>query len=66
MNYLQNVNSKFTFCMQFCSCSQWSEVRGDLAEEKKLLSLDWSEVGGGFGRGRREADGGVGAGGGAR
>jgi len=31
--------------MQLRSCSRRSEVGGDLAEEKRLLSLAWSEVG---------------------
>jgi hypothetical protein len=34
--------------MQLCSCKRWSEVGGNLAEEKKLLSLAWSEVRGGL------------------
>jgi len=35
--------------MQLCSCRLRSEVGDDLAEEKKLLSLVWREVGGGLG-----------------
>ena len=34
--------------MQLCSCKRRSEVGGNLAEEKKLLSLAWSEVRGGL------------------
>ena len=49
MNYLQNVNSKFAFCMQLCSCRRRSEMGGNLAEEKELLLLAWREVGGGAG-----------------
>ena len=37
--------------MQLCSCSRWSEVGGDLAEEEKLLPLAWRGVGGGNGGG---------------
>jgi len=33
--------------MQLCSSRRRSEVGGNLTEEKKLLSLDWREVGGG-------------------
>jgi len=49
MNYLQNVNNKFAFCMQLCSCRRRSEMGGNLAEEKELLLLAWREVGGGAG-----------------
>jgi hypothetical protein len=31
MNYVQNVNSKFTFYMQLCSCSPRSGAGGNLA-----------------------------------
>jgi hypothetical protein len=31
--------------MQLCSCRRRSEVGGNLAEEKKLLSLVWHEDG---------------------
>ena len=34
--------------MRLCSCRRRSEVGGNLAEEKKLLSLAWSEVQGGL------------------
>ena len=43
------MNSKFTFCMQLLSCRWRSKAGGNLAEEKKLLSLAWREVGGGLG-----------------
>jgi len=50
MNYLQNVNRKFMFCKQLCSCRRRSEMGGNLVGEKELLSLAWREVGGGAGR----------------
>jgi len=52
------VNSKFTFCMQLHSYRWRSKAGGNLAEEKKLLSLAWREVGGGLGS-LPEAGGGV-------
>ena len=52
------MNSKFTFYMQLHSCRSRSRTGGNLAEEKKLLSLAWREVGGGLGS-LPEAGGGV-------
>jgi len=52
------VNSKFTFCMQLHSCKWRSKAGGNLAEEKKLLSLAWCGVGSGLGS-LPEAGGGV-------
>jgi hypothetical protein len=40
MNYVQNMNSKFTFCMQLCSCNRPSGARGNLPGGEAVVVTD--------------------------